>query len=377
MRLSKLTLKNFRCYSSQSFEFSENINLISGINGAGKSSLLEAIWYAYSGRSPRCNKRHDLINSKSSEANPCVNIKIELEYSQKPKQEIFIGFDQDKKTLKVNSQEVKTHIEIAKHLSCFLLQQSDTELVTGSPEVRRNFLNQGIFLTNKSFGKKLCELRSVLANRKALLEKNLTTTDQLMFWTQKLWQISKETTVLRQEFLIKVKEEIKNIAKKLNNTLLSLSFSYPKQEKKIIPEKETFEGFWSSYKNSQLFFSERKAQRNLFGPQTEDFDILNNDYPCKNYASRGELKEIVFLIKIATVCTAITQESNPPILLVDDFFSEMDSEKTSKCLKIIESLGVQSLITTASKNIYEHRESITITKYINIENPIKTGLFNG
>lgn len=324
MHLSKLSLTNFRLFSSQQFEFFYPSTFISGLNGAGKTSILEAIYYTCQSSSFRTGKRDDLIKFGESVAN------IKLEFDNQDV--ITIGLSADKKIIKINNEEVSSHKEIQSKINLFTLMQKDIEIIGGYPDARRLFFNQILSYSNPNMIKEFHRLNAILIHRKKLLENAMPSMPDLEIWTTKLVQVSQILQTNYSNLLQEMNEQLKKL--KINIFIKMVGQDFQKNDFEI------------KTSNKELI-----QKRNLIGIQLSDFLITLNGKDTRRFSSRGEQKIAIFFLKLATF--QLNHKKNKPIfnlLLCDDFFSEMDQKRENYMKDLLLQLPIQKIFAHPSNN---------------------------
>jgi DNA replication and repair protein RecF len=224
------------------------------------------------------------------------------------------------------------------------LTADDIELVSGSPSLRRDFLNYALMLSKPEILLNFKRYKTILDQRNNLLLKHGVVTDELLVWTEKLWF---ETVTIQQE-----RRTFLEAVQTLVNTFLCDFFSAEEDQLQITlkyaPRKKdsatTFQDFWAWYSEHGLN-QELEWRRTQFGAHLDDFVITFENKKARIFASRGQQKLIVFLIKTAEL-QLTTQSGEPGIFLLDDFLTDFDTSRMAMCLKTLQNLRFQVVITT-------------------------------
>lgn len=336
MWLSKLSLTNFRCFASQIFEFSSGLSVLYGKNGAGKTSLLEALYYTCYASSFRTSVRSDLLNSVATQG--CI--KLWLTDNSGYDIEVKIGLEINQRTVELNSKKIYSHKELCNLFKIVLLHQKDIELIVGGPEYRRSFLMQTSFLLSPEISDNIKSLRLNLKQRKAfLLSQDTAALRKVEYkaWTQKLWNASILIWGKHKHLVSLINHILKTVLSPAMNINVELIFA---PGVRLTSQNSSFEEFWSIFNNNSLQRQELYTKRNLFGAHLDDIAILFNGLDAKRFASRGQQKIIVFAIKLAAIIALNESNKNSSaiLFLIDDFFSELDAYNHKLCneaLKIL------------------------------------------
>lgn len=326
MYLKSLTVKCFRCFEQKRFEFFAPIILIEGSNGSGKSSLLEALHFACYLKSFRTHLPRELI--KFSEKNFTLKVQGIANDSEIDMQEpwdLTIGFSEGKRNVLLNKKKATSYKELLETYRIVSITEDDLNLIKGSPDQRRSFMDQSIFLINPEHAQLLKEYRKVLKQRNALLASVNCNRLSYDIWTEKLNQLTNEVQKARTSFLSSAEKHVNNIIKKFFNDAFTVSLHYK-----------------SKKEDQDLFEKEKILKRSLFGAHLDDFLILYNEKQSKRYASRGQQKLAAVLLKSA-VASLIKKRI---IFALDDFMTDFDEEKIKQLLNFFKIITPQLFITT-------------------------------
>src|SRR5690606_8182056 len=164
LQLSTIYLKDFRCFNQITINLDSPVVLIYGSNGTGKTSLLEALYYACYLRSFRTNNARDLITlNKSSFFIKLVvhdnSLNNSIDHT------INIGFADNKRLVKINDKATVSYKELLSHYRIVVLAEDDLLLIQGFPEERRSFIDQALMLSNPHFFVKMKEFKTILDGR--------------------------------------------------------------------------------------------------------------------------------------------------------------------------------------------------------------------
>jgi DNA replication and repair protein RecF len=335
--IKSLSLKNFRCFTNTSFSFDAPVVLIEGLNGSGKTSLLEAIHYLCYVRSFRTHIPQDLVSFGSE----TFFIAATLQNDQ-----VTIGSTGTKRQVKINQKPITSYTQLRSVCRVVTVTQEDIDIVKSSPEKRRSFLDHALVLHNPELAENMKMFRHILDTRNAFLVRG-GTEDEFDIWTEKLWLISRSIQKERGAFLTTILEH----AKKLEHYFLpshTCSIVYQaKQDQKW----ETYEQFYAQ--SQKLFERERYLRRSLFGAHLDDIEILFNGKPARLFSSRGQQKLLTLFLKIAQVAT-LKSIHGPTIFLIDDFLSDFDNATLLRIIKTCLLLEVQLIFTTPLSSGPEH-----------------------
>lgn len=346
MLIKKLSLQNFRCFTTLEVPFEGRCVVVQGKNGVGKSSVLEALHYSCYLKSFRTHVHKDLINLGTDH----FFIKVETEHKDSGLTDsISVGFSTASgKLVKHNEKQIQSYKELITHYRTVTLAADDLILVHGAPEGRRDFLNYALFLLNPADVAHFKRYKQILDNRNSILQamKNQASSvhqEELEIWSQKLWEQSDILRTLRINYLRILEQQVNYLLGTYfskTDADLTVGFEYLDKAKQI---ENSFEEFWPSFFSAH-FKTEQQWGRSLFGMHLDDFAIIFQQKRARVFASRGQQKLIVFLIKVAQLLElGLVGEAG--VLLLDDFLTDFDDQRIQECFNVLCHLPFQIILT--------------------------------
>ena len=338
--INQLKIKNFRCFKELTLDFSSPIVLIKGENGSGKTSILEALSYAATLRSFRTHHVNDLI--LFDDTGFFIQIDFASLHSLKT---IFVN---KKRVIKFDEKNIKSHKEISLLYHAITLTEDDLAIVQGGPEARRNFLDQILFITSANYLAEFKDYKKIVEQRNALLSKMDFTPSYYELWTKELIKknniIVKERSLLLEQLTSKANKLLNNYINNVANKDYFINLKY--QSKFEISPSMSQQAYDSLYEQ------EKRTGRTLFGAHLDDVSIIFKDKKSKSYASRGQQKLLVLVLKIAALQSILESAYKPELLLflLDDFLTDLDNKIASALILLIHSLDVQIFITIPNNN---------------------------
>jgi DNA replication and repair protein RecF len=343
LQVTTVYLKNFRCFEQTTIDLDNKIVFIYGLNGAGKTSLLEALYYGCYLRSFRTYLSRDLIalGKESFFIKLLIRDSAQGEYVDRA---IQIGFANNKRLVKVDNKTTASYKELLSYYRVVSLTEDDLKLIQDGPEERRSFVDQALLLHDPSFITLLREYKTVLDNRNALLQHAHIDKEAYALWTKTLWEHTAKIQHLRKQFLFDLQKEVNAMLGTYIDKNISLSFMYKAKKDSDKP----YDLFWNK-QNEDLLRLEHHFKRTLFGAHVDDFTIILEGKKSREYASRGQQKMIILLIKIAQI-KQLSAQKGPIVFLLDDFMTDFDSERGRALLAPLLSLNSQLIFTSPRRD---------------------------
>jgi len=348
--INKLRIQNYRCFQDKTFLFEKSFVLIEGGNGSGKTTILEALHYGCFLKSFRTNQSKELVSFDQKH----FFIQVHFDEKQGDHNQVQIGatFEngQKKQLVKFNKKTIKSYRDLIAHYRIVSLAEDDMQLVQGAPEHRRYFLNQMLVLFEPDQLATLRQYRQVLEHRNQMLIQSQRG-KHLEIWTKQLWELSLSIQNKRVAYLQELEEKINMLLRNHFPSLnLEIAFCYrPKEIKPPSNTTETFDLFWQVYKEKKLD-DELRWRRSLFGAHLDDFSIIFQEKKARHFASRGQQKLVLFLIKIA-LAQQLEAKGMQICLLLDDFLTDFDNGRLADCLSLLTKLPCQVFVTCPLKSI--------------------------
>ena len=358
MRIKKLKVENFRNLENLDIEFSEGVNIIYGNNAQGKTNIIESIYIFSFGKSFRANKDIELL--KFDKEYFLSNIKI---IKKDRELEMDFGFDKisNKKMIKVNGVIQKKISDIIGKLNVVVFKPEDIKIVTDSPSIRRKYIDYLISSMSKSYLENITKYKKVMEERNNLLKeiklrlkgsKNLDETDSnfLDVYDKLLSKLNCE-----------IYNERKRVIEKLNNYIydihLKLTENYINNEKLHIKYvsnvAEDIEKMYNNLSKSRL--NDINKGYTSLGIHRDDYIISINSLDVSIYGSQGQKKSSIISLKLSELKVIEEVIGEKPVLLLDDYMSELDEKRRLKFLDIIE--DIQIIITTTHKISIDGKEN--------------------
>ena len=342
MFLKKISLTNFRNYDNLDLEFDKNINIFIGNNAQGKTNILESIYVLSISKSHRINK--DLFLIKDN----CLFTKIHGEIINYDKlNEFEILINKKGKRVSINSNPFRKISEYLSNINTIMFCPDDLEIIKGTPSERRYFLNSSLSQFYSDYSLKLSKYNKLLKNRNEYL-KNTEKIDKiyLKILTDKLINLNVDLIIYRRNYINEINKYIVKIYKNLTNKD-KISIKYDSFINNDINEKNIKQEIQEKF--DRVLENEIFQRTTLLGIHKDDFSIYIDDVKINNYGSQGQQRISILCLKLAEIDIYKERFNKKPIILLDDIFSELDSEKKENIIKYINS-DMQVFITSTDLN---------------------------
>ena len=335
MYIEKIKLKNFRNYKEQEIEFNKNINIIYGDNAQGKTNILEAIFYCAFGKSFRTSKEKELISLDEP------NLQVEVLFQKSDRAgKIKIGLE-NKKQIEINGVKIKKLSELVGNLVVVIFTPDDIQIFKSGPEQRRRFLDMMIGQLRPNYIHYLNLYYKVIEQRnnylKQIKEENKDE-NMLEIWDEKLAEYAEVICKYRNEFVEKIKEKIIKIHENVTDGKEKINIEY----KTECDKKEEYLKLLNQRRKLDIIkgFTTKGIHR-------DDFKVLINDKALEVYGSQGQHRTAILSLKLAELYVIYDEIGEYPILLLDDFMSELDEKRRRSFLEKIN--DTQVIITCTDK----------------------------
>ena len=345
MFLKKIELKNFRNYDNIELNFRKNINIFIGNNAQGKTNILESIYFLSITKSHRTSKESFLI--KENKIFTKVTGKIRNDSGISKKYEIVLN--ENGKKVSINDNLEKKISDYLSNINVIMFCPDDLEIIKGSPQKRRYFLNIEIGQIHNDYLKHLNNYNKLLKNRNEYLKDKRKNFDKIYFdvLTDKMIRENIIIINYRNNYINEINKYITDIYKDLT----SKDRIYLKYETfvDIEPEEIMYKKMKEKYQKS--FDSELFHGVSLYGTHKDDFSVYIDDIKINNYGSQGQHRIAILSIKLSEVEIFKKLTGNNPILLLDDIFSELDEIKKNNIIKYINKYLQVFITSTDLQNI--------------------------
>ena len=307
------------------FDFTERIIGICGLNGKGKTNLLDAINYLCFTKS--YFSKSDALNVQMS----ADGFRLEGHLCESPSSEIqkvvCIYRNNGKKELYLNGvayEKCSSHIG---KFPCVMIAPDDVEMITGGNEERRKFIDTVLSQMNAGYLQQLIVYNKILLQRNSLLkqfsEQRQIDYSLLDVLDEQLISPGKEIFAMRKLFCEQIIPVVKRFYNEIADNNEAIELNYESQL-----NENTFDVLLERYREKDLV-----TQRSNAGIHKDDLDIKLSGRNFKNIASQGQRKSLLFALKLAEFDLLKINKGFPPLLLLDDIFEKLDDKRMQNLLQ--------------------------------------------
>jgi DNA replication and repair protein RecF len=330
MQLSHLRICDFRNLVDVVLEPCAGVNLISGQNASGKTSLLEAVYYLSHLRSFRTPYLSDLINHEAS------RLQLVAKTIDQHNKVVPIGIERSKEVLQVraNHKPIQRVADITALFPVLAVHPDSYRLITGSPAERRAYLDWGVFHVEHGFFEAWQRYRKALAQRNAALRAGQKQA-ACRLWDKELDQAAEHIDTRRTHYLEQLQPFLYELIAKF----------FPGQRVDLEYKRGWTNGRTLQEVLDQSFERDQRRGQTQVGPHRADIVIQVDGKSAQTGISRGQQKTLVALLKLGQVQHFTQTGARHCILLYDDLPAELDSEHRLQILSVLRKMPVQLFLT--------------------------------
>lgn len=353
MNLSHLILSNFKNYTEADLNFSEKINCLVGGNGAGKTNVMDAIYYL-----SFCKSYFNSIDSQNINHDAdffALHGFYKLQNAHEDKISC-IQKRNHKKQFRYNSKDYDRLADHIGKIPLVMISPYDRDLINEGSETRRKYIDGVISQFDRFYLNDLLEYNKALAQRNMLLksfaERRYFDELSLSVWDTKMTALGENIHQKRKEFLKEFNPLFEEYYRYLSGGNEQVAVVYSSQL-----EQGRMEDLLK-----QSLQNDRLARYTTQGIHKDDLIFLIDGFPIKKFGSQGQQKSFVVAVKLAQFEYTRLKKGFKPILLFDDIFDKLDDERVSQIVELVskENFGQVFITDTQHQRIRSIFENIKI-----------------
>ncbi len=321
------------------------VNLFYGNNGAGKTSVLEALHFLGLGRSFRSNKHLPIIGFQEDSSVVYGELSIGRSRSEiLPPGLVSVGVQRSRdgtNEIRIDGQRASSVAQLAELFPLQLINADTFQLLLGAPGVRRQFVDWGVFHVEHTFLELWRRMQRTLKQRNSLLRRGKITPTDLMPWDQEFGRLAEAITDSRIGYFERWLQELLAITAKLWPADLPIDVSF-------------YPGWDRRLNASEMLQRQAMRDRDLgftsMGPHRADIRVRVNGLPVSEVLSRGQLKLLSLTMRLAQGSMLSASGSKRCIYLVDDLPAELDIERRAEVISLLLERHCQIFLTSVERH---------------------------
>ncbi|MFH1380537.1 MAG: DNA replication/repair protein RecF [bacterium] len=357
MYLASLTLRQFRNYTDVSFTLHPGLNVIVGENAAGKTNILEAVFFLATLHTHRTQNNKELIHHGEQ------GMFLQGSFIDTPPHEVQIKMYQNgKKEVLLNSKKCSKQTEIMGIIPVVWFSPDDLRLVKGEPNMRRRWINFILSQTIPGYAKVLKRYHKALMERNAALkniQEGKLSENMLSVWDEELAKSGVTLISFRHALIKDMQSFLHTTHDALSDGKEILKVIYkPSISTEISPDPYT--SFITYLQNHR--HAEKLMCTTLGGPHRDELEFLINEKSVRSFGSQGQQRSVVLSLKLSEIEYIKKKLKLHPIGLFDDVLSELDDNRSRRFWEILcaqnpdtqgsNVLGIQCLLTAVKAPAY-------------------------
>ena len=352
MIFRKISLSDFRNIESLEIIPGEKVNIICGENAQGKTNLMEALWLFTGAKSFRQTKDSEFIRFGAEKA----NMKADF-FSENREQNAEITFSPGK-SIKKNGIDIKTAAEYAGTIGGVVFSPSHMNLFRDGPKERRRLIDTSLCQLYPKYLSVLADYKKVLDQRNTVLKDaryHSGLIDMIDIYDEQLARLGGSIIRTRVNYCESLNKKASEIYKGMSRGREKFLAEYITT---VLPEGEHAESSMSTADWAQKFYDVLGATRNYdfehgatsVGPHRDDLEVSLDEMPVRSFGSQGQQRSCILSLKLGEAKMLGEAMGEPPLILLDDVMSELDSIRRDYLLN---SIGEsQIFLTCCDKELF-------------------------
>ena len=325
MVLKRLSLINYKNFTSQAFDFDTKINCFVGNNGVGKTNALDAIYHLSFGKS-----YFNPVASQNIKHNEDFFVVDGAFEKQDREERIICSLKRgQKKVIKRNGKPYDKFSDHIGFLPLVIISPADRDLIIEGSETRRKFIDSVISQQDKGYLRNLIDYNKVVSQRNSLLKyfalNHTFDGDTLAIYNEQLHQLGTAIYTTRRQFLT-------DFIPIFRERYAAITAS--KESVDLVYKSQLNDGDLKTLLEAALP-KDKMLQYSSVGIHKDDLTFLINEHPVKKFGSQGQQKSFLIALKLAQFDFIKQQAKETPILLLDDIFDKLDEQRVAQIITLV------------------------------------------
>jgi len=370
LHISHLSLTNFRNYRHLDLDLPVSPVVIQGDNAQGKTNLLESVYVMATTRSHRASSDRELVNCDAwrddlpvARLSACAQrtrgeVKVEIVLKGEGAQSAMPAGDAGPASLSVHKHVrvngvARRSVDVLGQINVVMFTAGDIELATGKSALCRRYLDLLNCQLDRAYLRSLQRYQKVLVQRNhllRLLQEGRAQTDQLDFWDDELVKNGSHVIMLRKALAEALNRHAGEIHRHISGGMEELRMAYAPNVAADGSLSEIESGFKEALQKRRR--REALLGMTLAGPHRDSLSFFVNGTDVTRFGSRGQQQTVVLSLKLAEAKHMQAEVSDCPVILLDDVFSELDTQRRKHLLALV-TLYQQVLVTTTDLDCFE------------------------
>ncbi len=363
MRLHNFRLENFRNYSLAEVKFNPNANLLLGQNGQGKTNLIEAIYFALTGKPFRYVVTEDLKKTSKEIDYFKIEAAVETEIST---YQTTVSYQRGSLSRTINEKRAST-TKLNELFHLVLFTPDSLNVIKGGASERRDLIDDIWLASDNTAAETLKAYNRCLKSKNKLLRDALSgvlkpteTRDILLSINASFLPLAVDVVLGRTAAIKAILPLVKSVAKALfNDPIVDISVDYVVSKKSAIDwsKNQVYDAL--KLRLEELKEAELHSGSSLVGPHKNEINFYLNQQDARFFGSQGQQRAIILAFKVAQIELYRQKKGQLPLMLLDDVFSELDSEKRGQLLEILLEIPAQIFLTSTdlgTEKLFAHKE---------------------
>lgn len=353
MKCGKARFIEIRNFEDFSIEPVENLTVLTGKNGAGKTNIIESIYFASVGKSFRTGNDEELIRLGKEEGTILLNFTI-----RGVTHEIKIKLSRSRGKRILINQTVTKKRDLMGMFRTVLFTPDELQLIKGAPQNRRRFIDLEISQVSPRYYEEILRYGRAVQQRNAAFKEARFNgiTVNVDIWDMQIAKGAAYIVKKRMETIEKMNEIVSSMESFLTNEKEDILIKYRKNGN----QQERFDEEWYLEKLALAREEDSRFCHTSVGPHRDDLIFLMNGNDISSYGSQGQQRTAILSIKLAELEFVKKETGEYPLLLLDDVGSELDEERRDALFSYLIRKEIQTILTTADDSLGDYGRKIKI-----------------